>query len=238
MKVAVLTGKGPYRGADRVYPKFGPWTLPLVMGSMYKKKNVRDLGLNQHTAATMCKEVLTPPPPLTHTPHSSQKGGTWVRGGGSKPNKSLGYHFLSKNIYKGPDILYHTLGHATRMTPKEGGGDMAPAPALGLTTLFQVISKYHNAAIQMISGGGHGPRCIATTACIPMQARVLILPPCDDLYPSHSPQEGLVKISFSKNFQLPPNNVKQQFYCLWQGTSKRENTVRLPLVHSQFALQK
>ena len=41
-------------------------------------------------------------------------------------------------LYKGLDIRYHTLGCAMRMTPKRGG-DMAPAPTLDLTTLFEVI---------------------------------------------------------------------------------------------------
>ena len=35
---------------------------PWVRGSIYKKKNLQDLGLNPHTTAAKRKEVLTPPP--------------------------------------------------------------------------------------------------------------------------------------------------------------------------------
>ena len=52
---------------------------------MYKKKNLQDLGLNQHTAPTIRKEALTPPP---HPPTPS-KWGTQVTGGGVKIEKFI-----------------------------------------------------------------------------------------------------------------------------------------------------
>ena len=54
------------------YLELGPGTPPWVRGSIYKKKVLQDLGPNTHTAATIRKEVFTPP----------QKRGTEVRGGG------------------------------------------------------------------------------------------------------------------------------------------------------------
>ena len=61
---------------------------------MYKKKVAPDLGPIPHTAATIRKVVLTPPPD-TH-PHTPKKG---VPGYGglkeSKTKNSLGNHFLS-----------------------------------------------------------------------------------------------------------------------------------------------
>ena len=47
---------------DGGYLDLGPGTPPWVRGSIYKKKILQDLGSNSHTAATVRKEVLTPPP--------------------------------------------------------------------------------------------------------------------------------------------------------------------------------
>ena len=57
----VLTGNGPYGGADWGYTELGPGTPPSVRGSIYKKKILQDPGPNTHTAATIRQEVLTPP---------------------------------------------------------------------------------------------------------------------------------------------------------------------------------
>ena len=62
-------------GANWGYLELGPGTPPWVRGSIYKKKVIQDPGPNTHTAATIRKEVLTPP----HPPQ--QKRGTQVRGG-------------------------------------------------------------------------------------------------------------------------------------------------------------
>ena len=61
-------------GGDWGYLELGPGTPPWVRGSIYKKK-VQDPGPNTHTAATIRKEVLTPPTP-------PQKGVPRCGGGG------------------------------------------------------------------------------------------------------------------------------------------------------------
>ena len=72
-------------GADWGYLELGPRTLPQVRGSIYKKNILQDPGPNTHTAATIRKEVLTPP----------KKGVPRCRGvRGSKSKKSLGDGFL------------------------------------------------------------------------------------------------------------------------------------------------
>ena len=65
-------------GTDWGYLGLGPGTPPWVRGSIYKKKVLRDQGPNTHTAATIHKEVLTPPP---RPPQPPPKKGTEVRGG-------------------------------------------------------------------------------------------------------------------------------------------------------------
>ena len=60
-------------GGNWGYLELGPGTPPWVRGSIYKKEVLRDPGPNTHTAATIRKEVLTPP--------SAPKRGTQVRGG-------------------------------------------------------------------------------------------------------------------------------------------------------------
>ena len=84
---------GGGRGATR-----GTWSWdlgppPWGRGSIYKKKVLKDQGPNAHKAATIRKEVLTPPAP-------PQKKGYQVRGGGgargSKSKKKLlGDHLWS-----------------------------------------------------------------------------------------------------------------------------------------------
>ena len=72
-------------GADWGYLELGPETPPSVRGSIYKKKIVQDPGPNPHTAATIRKEVLTPPP----------KGVPRCGGGtGVKIQKIIGGSFL------------------------------------------------------------------------------------------------------------------------------------------------
>ena len=67
-----------------------PGPPPWVRGSIHKKKVLQDSGPNTHTAATIRKEVLTPPPPQPPT-HPPQKRGTQVRGGtGVKIQKIIG----------------------------------------------------------------------------------------------------------------------------------------------------
>ena len=88
-----MGGGGATGGTWSWDPRPPPW----VRGSIYKKKVLQDPGPNTHTAATICKEVLTPPTPPNPTP-TLQKRGTQVRGGGvrgSKSKKSLGDHFWS-----------------------------------------------------------------------------------------------------------------------------------------------
>ena len=49
-------------GAHWGNPELGSKTPPLVRGSTYKKKIMQDLGLNQHTVATIHKKILTNQP--------------------------------------------------------------------------------------------------------------------------------------------------------------------------------
>ena len=73
-------GGGVTRGTGSRDPGPPPW----VRGSIYKKKVLQDPGPNTHTAATIHKEVLTPP-------HPPPKKGTPVRGGtGVKIQKIIG----------------------------------------------------------------------------------------------------------------------------------------------------
>ena len=81
-----MGGGGGTRGTWSWDPGPQPW----VRGSTYKKKVLQDPGPNTHTAATIRKEVLTPPPPPP-TP----KSGTQVREGtGVKIQKIIGGSFL------------------------------------------------------------------------------------------------------------------------------------------------
>ena len=75
--------------------ELGPGTRHGLGGSIYKKKVLQDPGPNTHTAATIRKEVLTPPTP---PPPPPPKRGTQVQGGGvrgSKSKTSLGDPFWS-----------------------------------------------------------------------------------------------------------------------------------------------
>ena len=58
-----------------------------VRGSIYKKKGLKDPGPNTHTAATICKEVLTPTP-------SPKKGHPSAGGYGVKIQKIIGGSLL------------------------------------------------------------------------------------------------------------------------------------------------
>ena len=55
-------------GADWGYLELGSGTPPWVRGSIYKKKVLQDPSPNTHTAATIRKEDLTPPPQPTPPP--------------------------------------------------------------------------------------------------------------------------------------------------------------------------
>ena len=76
----------------------GPGTPPWVRGSIEKKKVLQNPGPNTHTAATIRKEVLTPPP---------QKGVPRCRGGGGaggqNPKNQWGINF-------GPKMMIFTRG--------------------------------------------------------------------------------------------------------------------------------
>ena len=108
-----------------------PGPPPWVRGSMYKKKVLHEPGPNTHTAATIRKEVLTPPHP------QPQKGVPRSLGGirGSKSKKSLGDHFCPKMmILQGVRCQKSYIGVCYVNDPKKGGGYTTLAPALDLTT--------------------------------------------------------------------------------------------------------
>ena len=116
-----------------------PGPPPWVRGSIYKKKALQDPGPNTHTAAAIRKEVLTSPPP---TP-PPKKRGTRVGGGWGDQNRKIhrGIIFSPKmTILQGVRHPVPYLGVSYKNDPKKGGY-MAYAPALDLTTLFEVTSK-------------------------------------------------------------------------------------------------
>ena len=102
---------------------------------MYKKKVAPDLGLNPHTAAAIRKEVLTPPP---HPP--PKKGYPGTGGWGGQNRKIHGGIIFSPKmmILQGVRHPVPNLEVSYANDPKKGGW-MAHAPALDLTTLFEVI---------------------------------------------------------------------------------------------------
>ena len=107
---------------------------------MYKKKVAPDLGPNPHTAPRICKEVLTPPPPDTPPTHPPKKGypGRGAKGG-QKRKIHWGIIFSPKMMILqgvGQPVPYPGVWYVN--DPKIGGY-MAYAPALDLTTLFEVI---------------------------------------------------------------------------------------------------
>ena len=59
--------------------------MPWVRGSIYKKKVLQVPGPNTQTAATIHKEVLTPPPPKKGVP----RYGGGVRGSKSKNHRGI-----------------------------------------------------------------------------------------------------------------------------------------------------
>ena len=109
-------------------PRPPPW----VRGSIYKKKVLQDPGPNPHTAATIRKEVLTPPAP------PSKKGVPKCRGGGGYGGQNPKNHW---GIIFGPKMMI--LQGVKRQKPYNGvcyandpkkGGYTTLAPALDLTT--------------------------------------------------------------------------------------------------------
>ena len=105
---------------------------------MYKKKVAQDLDPNPHTAPRIRKELLTPPTP-PH-PHPPKKGYPSTGGQrGQKRKIHWGLIFSPKMMFLqgvGHPVPY--LGVSYANDPKKGGY-MAYAPALDLTTLFEVI---------------------------------------------------------------------------------------------------
>ena len=96
--------------------------------------------LNPHTAAALCKEVLTPPPPR-HPPPPKNGAPRWGGVGGQNRKNSLRDHFLAQMMILqgvGHPILQLEVCYADD-SPKRGGGVYNVAPALDLLTLFQVI---------------------------------------------------------------------------------------------------
>ena len=104
---------------------------------MYNKKVLQDEGLNQHTAPTIRKEVLTPRPPPPPPKRGTQVGG----GGGSKLKKIHWGSFSGPNddFTRGWTSDTTTWGMLRERPPKEGGGYTTPSPTPDLTTLFEVI---------------------------------------------------------------------------------------------------
>ena len=108
---------------------------------MYKKKVALDLGPNPHTAPSTRKEVLTPPrhPPYPHPPPKGVPGYVGLRGQKRKIHR--GIIFSPKMmILQGVGHPVPYLGVSYANDPKKGGY-MAYAPALDLTTLFEVIAR-------------------------------------------------------------------------------------------------
>ena len=94
---------------------------------MYKKRVLQDPGPNTHTAVTMQKKVLTPPP----------KRGTPVQGGyGCQNTKNhWGIIFGPKMmILQGVRRQKPYIGVCYANGPKRGGGYTTLAPAFDLTT--------------------------------------------------------------------------------------------------------
>ena len=123
--VSAARGGGGDWGTRSWDPRPPPW----VRGSIYKKKVLPDPGPNTHTAATIRKQVLTPPP---------QKKGTQVRGGGGYGGLNPKNH---RGISFGPKMMI--LQGVRRQKPYNGvcyandpqkGGYTTLAPALDLTT--------------------------------------------------------------------------------------------------------
>ena len=106
---------------------------------MYKKQIAPDLGPNLHTAPKIRKEGLTPRHPPT--PPQPPKRGTWLRGAeGVKNEKFIGGSFslLKMMILQGVGHPVPYLGVSYVNHPPKRGC-MVYAPALDLTTLFEVI---------------------------------------------------------------------------------------------------
>ena len=113
------------------YPELGPGTPSWVRGSIYKKKVLQDPGPNTHTAATICKEVLTPTP----TPPPPKKGYPSAGGyGGQNPKNHWGIIFGPKMmILQGVRRQKTYIGVCYANDPKKGGYTTL-APGLDLTT--------------------------------------------------------------------------------------------------------
>ena len=83
VKTSLARGHMGGGGGNWGYLELGPETPAMVRRSIYKKKVLQDPGPNTHTAATICKEVLTlptPTPPFQkRVPGYGGGGGTGVK---------------------------------------------------------------------------------------------------------------------------------------------------------------
>ena len=124
---------GRWGGGTGDTMEFEPGTPPLVQGSLYKKKVVQDLGLNQHTAATIRKEFLTPPLPKMGYPARGTRGTLLAR------HKERGFSFsvhCPRNIHrnkKNPGTLicwHHRSLQSERLRPWLNVQSMVGNPTL------------------------------------------------------------------------------------------------------------
>ena len=107
---------------------FDPGPPPLVRRSMYKKKVAHDQGLSQHTAATICNEVLDPPPPKG-VPRYGGGGGA----GGQNRKNHWGINSSPKMmVLQGVRHPIPSLGVCYANDPKRGGGGAIWHPCLRL----------------------------------------------------------------------------------------------------------
>ena len=128
--------RGHMGGANWGYLELGSGT-PWVRGSIYKKKVLQDPGPNTHTAATIRKEVLTPPSP----PPPPPKGVPRCGGGGYGVQNTKNHWRIifgpKMMILQGVRHQKPYIGVCYANDPKKGGGYTTLAPALDLTTSLQ-----------------------------------------------------------------------------------------------------
>ena len=121
-------------GATGGTSSWDPRPLPWVRGSQYKKK-VQGLRSKYTHSGHNTQRSFDPP----QAPPPQKKGYPGAGGGGGVarvkiPKNHWGIIFGPKMmILQGLDVRNHTLGYATRTTPKKGGYTTL-APALHLTT--------------------------------------------------------------------------------------------------------
>ena len=133
-----MAGGGGGGGAIRGTWSWDPGPPPWIRGSIYKKKVPQDPGPNTHTAATIRKEFLTPPPKGVHM-CGGGGGGTGV-----KIQKIIGGSFLvlKMMILQGVVRRKPYIGVCYTKDPEKRGYTKL-APALDLTTSLEVILVQH-----------------------------------------------------------------------------------------------